>query len=773
MPRAVLITQCIQRDFVEPIAPHAAPPNLLHVGHREASRLLGADPTNGPLAQLMQWARARDPRELAILHVRDWHDATDPAQRAHLDTFGSHCVRGTRGAELVLDLEQSARDDERFVDAIGLADVQETSLAMHLRELLAGEDDPRVAVIGVWTDAKITFLLYDLRTRLGLRSLATSSALTASASRAAHFHALEQLRRVLAVDVFDSVGELAEWLLPDARFASSRRRLASSIVIEGAQLEDEERAIVSHLYRESAKVTLASLSGGFSGARVFAAESEDALGHRQAPSVLKIGPRALIGEERAAFERVEPILGNDAPRLLGVVDHDALGGLRWSYAAMGGRRVRTLKSLVDGDAPIERIERVLSVALEEVLGRFYAAARYEPLPLLAYYRFSPAHAASVAKNARAVAAADDARDVDDLIAFYSHGLDELGTTPGEHHYVSYVHGDLNGANVLVDERENVWLIDFFHTKRGHVLNDVVKLENDLLYLFTCIDDERALATGRDMVDALYAVQDLRAPLGAPPAAIAATPALARSWEILRVLRRIAASLVREDRDPTQLHVAALRYAAHTLSFDEASPLQKRLALHAAASHARAILDDARRDRTLRVDLVALPRSHRGQLGLTICPGRLDRDRDLDADLDTLRAMGTRTLVTLLGAPELAWAGVPDLAARAAGRGLETIAFPIRDQGAPAEPDVRALCRVIDERLARGETIVVHCMGGLGRSGLVAACVLIDLGLDAERALAEVRRARGPRAVESDAQEVFVRTYAAGEHTRRDSATESR
>ena len=53
----VLITQCLQKDFVDPIGPHDPLPNLLHVGHREATRLPGPEPSAGPLAQLINWAR--------------------------------------------------------------------------------------------------------------------------------------------------------------------------------------------------------------------------------------------------------------------------------------------------------------------------------------------------------------------------------------------------------------------------------------------------------------------------------------------------------------------------------------------------------------------------------------------------------------------------------------------------------------------------------------------------------------------------------------------
>jgi hypothetical protein len=44
----VLITQCLQRDFVDPISPHDPLPNLLPVGYSEAARLQGASEMAGP-----------------------------------------------------------------------------------------------------------------------------------------------------------------------------------------------------------------------------------------------------------------------------------------------------------------------------------------------------------------------------------------------------------------------------------------------------------------------------------------------------------------------------------------------------------------------------------------------------------------------------------------------------------------------------------------------------------------------------------------------------
>ena len=70
-----------------------------------------------------------------------------------------------------------------------------------------------------------------------------------------------------------------------------------------------------------------------------------------------------------------------------------------------------------------------------------------------------------------------------------------------------------------------------------------------------------------------------------------------------MLRRIGGQLCREDRHPLQLQVALLRYAVHTLSFPEASRLQKQSALAAACSLADKVTRTVEAELTLRVDWI--------------------------------------------------------------------------------------------------------------------------------------------------------------------------
>jgi protein-tyrosine phosphatase/nicotinamidase-related amidase len=771
--RSILITQCLQRDFIDLVAPHEPLPNKLHVGREEAQRLLGPDPSGGPVAQLLAWARTQEPHDVRVIHIRDWHDATDPRQADHLAMFGPHCLRHTPGAKLVVGMDEALRENELLVDAIALNDFEHTRLEEALAPVLASGEPLRVGVVGVWTEAKVSFLLYDLKTRLGIDALATCSALTASASRSQHFNALDQLKRILGVSVFDSVGDFTEWLLPggaQTKLPAARAVFGAALDLGDAAVNAEDRDIIGFLYRDSSKIELDPLSGGFSGAGVYRVTSHDAVGHEQAASVVKLGPRALIGAERIAFERVESVLGNHAPSVKGFVDFGARAGIKYAFASMGGQ-VQTLKSLYSAGASQERIDAVLQGVFGDVLGRLYAAAQYERMPLLEHYGFEPRFTAHVQQRVAAIvgeaAGAGDRIEIRghsavNVVRFYEQFLRDRAIEPGEYHFVSFVHGDLNAANILVDGRENVWVIDYFHTARGHVLKDLAKLENDLLYILTPVaNDTTALDEALAITSALRSVEDLAAPLPETIAGVMSAPFL-RAWATLRTLRAIVAQQCRSDRDPQQLRIALLRYAVHTLSFDESSPLQKQWALASACVLAEDVMDTIKRNRKLRIDWIdtqVLPWHEHGRFGMTILPGRKDRGRSLAEDLDTLKSEEVTRMVSLVTSEELEWAGVPRLRAEAVKRGIELMQCPIRDQAIPSAADAEALVHWILAGVDAKENVVVHCMGGLGRSGTITACALVARGASAEEAIATVRKARGPRAIEIAEQEQFVRDFA--------------
>ncbi len=156
----------------------------------------------------------------------------------------------------------------------------------------------------------------------------------------------------------------------------------------------------------------------------------------------------------------------------------------------------------------------------------------------------------------------------------------------------------------------------------------------------------------------------------------------------------------------------------------------------------------------------------GRLGMTILPGVKDPgrwDRDLSSDLHRLKEhYGVNVLVNLLEREEFARYGVPDLLERSHEAGLEIVHWPIRDVSTPRKAQTEEyadlISRILD-LLRDRKTVVVHCRGGLGRTGTVAASVLVALDQDPDEAVALVRRVRSERAVETPEQEEYVRQFA--------------
>jgi ADP-ribosyl-[dinitrogen reductase] hydrolase len=169
---------------------------------------------------------------------------------------------------------------------------------------------------------------------------------------------------------------------------------------------------------------------------------------------------------------------------------------------------------------------------------------------------------------------------------------------------------------------------------------------------------------------------------------------------------------------------------------------------------------------LRIDAVPAPGTP-GLIGMTLCPGKKDPyaafgawDRDLAADLQTIRDWGASTLVTLLQQHEFTLLGLPDFEVQVSGV-FRWLWLPIEDNGVPDagfEERWPAAGAELRGRLVAGERILVHCRAGLGRTGMIAARLLVEFGMTPLEALNAVRRER-PGTVETLLQERYVLTLA--------------
>jgi protein-tyrosine phosphatase len=113
------------------------------------------------------------------------------------------------------------------------------------------------------------------------------------------------------------------------------------------------------------------------------------------------------------------------------------------------------------------------------------------------------------------------------------------------------------------------------------------------------------------------------------------------------------------------------------------------------------------------------------------------------EVRSLRAGGVDVLVSLLTRDEVAELGLAEEAAFCAAGGIEFLSFPFADRGVPASaPGALALVRRLAALVAGGKAVAVHCRQGVGRSALLAACVLAALGERPETAFQRIAAARG-------------------------------
>ena len=118
----------------------------------------------------------------------------------------------------------------------------------------------------------------------------------------------------------------------------------------------------------------------------------------------------------------------------------------------------------------------------------------------------------------------------------------------------------------------------------------------------------------------------------------------------------------------------------------------------------------------------------------------------------LAALAPALVVSMTEADESQALGLADLPGWLAARGIGWQPFPVADFAIPPPgADWARLAARANAALAAGQTVLLHCRGGLGRSGMVALRLMIEAGEEPGAALARLRAAR-QGAVETAAQE---------------------
>lgn len=161
---------------------------------------------------------------------------------------------------------------------------------------------------------------------------------------------------------------------------------------------------------------------------------------------------------------------------------------------------------------------------------------------------------------------------------------------------------------------------------------------------------------------------------------------------------------------------------------------------------------------MRTDLYWIDGPWNGRLAIAARPRGGDW---LEDEVRSWRQAGLDMIVSLLTPLEVAEFDLGGEGQACRKHGVEFLSIPIPDRGVPgSRKPVLTLAHTLAERLEAGKRVAVHCRQGIGRSALLAACLLVIAGEDPETAFRRIRVARGCPVPDTPEQQEWVKALAA-------------
>ena len=124
-----------------------------------------------------------------------------------------------------------------------------------------------------------------------------------------------------------------------------------------------------------------------------------------------------------------------------------------------------------------------------------------------------------------------------------------------------------------------------------------------------------------------------------------------------------------------------------------------------------------------------------------------------------KSVGLAKVVSLLEPSEVGELGLEAEASLCAAHSINFEVFPIADRGTPNHPTAfLSVAAELASNVRSGSAVAVHCRAGIGRSGLLGACVLSYLGVARDETFAMLTRARGVTVPDTASQVEWLKNF---------------
>lgn len=347
--------------------------------------------------------------------------------------------------------------------------------------------------------------------------------------------------------------------------------------------------IIREIYRDAARVELTQLQGGFS-AQTFSAVSYDRDGRRLLPTVLKLASKADLKREVAAYHAsVEKFILNNSTTIMGTAEHGDWAGLRYNFVGINGSQSE-LRWLTKEylNKPTEELLPLFDRIFTDILKPWYGQPRWKSIQL--YKHHDPAvlfpGILDDAKKELGIDADEPTIDCPPLgrklpNPYYALKHDyPKRKKDASMWYLGINHGDLNMQNILLDELNNIYVIDFSETCERNIVSDFARLEPIFKLEFTQLETEEDLRKLLVFEEGLHQVASLaELPKNRYPGD---DPLVEKAYQLLCRMRHYANVVTLFEQDPRPWLLALLEWTLPVVCYWSVDLLRKQYALYSSA-----------------------------------------------------------------------------------------------------------------------------------------------------------------------------------------------
>lgn len=385
-----------------------------------------------------------------------------------------------------------------------------------------------------------------------------------------------------------TLGHVKAWIfLPADTVPASETRL--KIELNGSMtFPDEWDLITRRIYTDARRVVLTQMSGGYS-ATTLHADSYDADGRRMIPTVLKISSLHVTQSEvRAYHDHVKRFILNNSTVIMGNASQGNWSGLRYNFVGVNGAG-SSLSWLADHYTrrPVEEIKPLFHAVFGKVLWPWYGQPKREGVR--PFEQHDPSHlfpripeqaenVLGISSDQPLVFCGELGRELPNPYYFLRHGF-PLHKTWERNWYSTITHGDLNLNNILIDEKDNIYVIDFSETRPRNALSDFARIEPVITLQMTRLKEKDDMKNLLLFLEGLASVSPLKEN---PPLRYAGTdPMVEKAWHVVCLLREHARQVVAHDDQALFYWLPLLEWTIPSVYFQQLSPERKRLWMFAA------------------------------------------------------------------------------------------------------------------------------------------------------------------------------------------------